>query len=66
MIKGKQILFREIRETLCEDEENPIVFPKSMIFCEGMGQPMFKITIEKIENDSFIDEKGQKWRKVNE
>lgn len=66
MIKGKQILFREIRETLWDDEENPIEFPKTFMFCEGMAQPMFKITIEKIESDSFIDEKGQKWRKVDE
>ena len=33
-------------------------------FCEGMGEPLFKITIEKNEHDFFIDEKGQKWVKA--
>jgi hypothetical protein len=33
---------------------------------EGITGPLYEITIKKLEKDYFIDEKGQKWKKVNE
>jgi hypothetical protein len=41
--------------------EDKIEFPCELTFCEGMGEPVFKISIEKSQEDHFVDEKGQKW-----
>ncbi len=48
-------------------ENNPYdnhEFPQEVLFCEGIGEPIFRFTIEKIEKDHYIDEKGQKWVKA--
>lgn len=45
-----------------EPEDN-IKYPKIFHFCEGIGEPIFKITIEKIDEDVFIDKNGNKWVK---
>lgn len=62
-IKSKRILNSRIKEILageCTEDD----FPINLTFCEGMGEPLFKITIEKNQEDHFIDEKGQKWVKA--
>ena len=41
-------------------------FPVTINHVQGMGEPSFKITIEKFECDTFVDSKGQKWKKVVE
>lgn len=41
-------------------------FPKEIIFSRGIEFPQYKITIEEIEDDYFIDAKGTKWMKVKE
>jgi len=35
--------------------------PKTLTFNEGMGMPIYKITIEADDADSFIDDMGRKW-----
>jgi len=64
VIMSKKMLNRAIKELLWCDPE--MVFPKVIEFCEKMGEPIFKFTIEKIETDIFVDEKGQKWKKIIE
>lgn len=39
------------------DNELPLTY----IFDEGMEFSKYKITLELIEQDSFIDKKGRKW-----
>lgn len=41
-------------------------FPKTIIFSRGIDFPQFKITIEVVEEDFFIDQKGVKWVRVND
>lgn len=41
-------------------------FPKSITFNRGIEYPKYKITIEEIEDDFFIDAKGNKWIRSKE
>lgn len=41
-------------------------FPLSEVFCEGNTAPAYRITIEVLEKDFFIDSKGQKWVRVKD
>lgn len=41
-------------------------FPLVINFSLGMESPEYKITIEQIEKEFFIDSKGVKWQKVKE
>ena len=41
-------------------------FPQTLVFNERAGLPRYKITIDAIQEDFFIDEKGTKWMKVKE
>ncbi len=41
-------------------------FPYELYFNQGMEFPEFKFTIEKMESDTFVDSRGQKWVKVKE
>ena len=66
IISSKQVLNQIIRECMYQDEETNIPLPKSVLFCEGLGCAMFKITIEKMENDTFIDAQGNEWKKVKD
>lgn len=63
VIRSKRILGSILKETLSEFEEQEIQFPRVISYCESLGQPTFKITIEKIDEDIFIDENGCKWVK---
>ncbi len=40
--------------------------PKVITYSRGIEFPKYKITIEEIEEDYFIDSKGQKWAKVKD
>jgi hypothetical protein len=55
-------LAREIRKILADYQEKK--FPIVLHFNQGMEFPEFKITIEKTDVDTYIDAKGQKWKKV--
>lgn len=64
-IASRQILNREIREIILQYSEDKIEFPRIFYFCEKMGEPTFKITIDKLEDTVFIDSKGRKWMMAN-
>jgi hypothetical protein len=40
--------------------------PKEIIFNRGIEYSNYKITVEAIEEDFFIDSKGHKWKKLKE
>lgn len=40
--------------------------PKEFIFQEYWTDPQYKITMEAITSDIYIDQTGQKWVKVKE
>lgn len=40
--------------------------PKEIIFNRGIEYSNYKITVEAIEEDFFIDSKGCKWKKLKE
>lgn len=61
IIRGKQILNRLIKETIWNEPEDNIIFPRVLFFCDGIGQPTYEITIKKIDEDFFIDGNGNKW-----
>lgn len=65
LIRSKQVLNREIKEIIWNDPDDDTKFPKTIFYCGGMGEPTFKITIDKIDDDTFIDQNGQKWVKCN-
>jgi hypothetical protein len=54
----KRVLVSCIRTE--EDNE----FPKSITYSKGIEHPKYRITIEEIEDDFFVDSKGVKWIKV--
>ncbi len=64
IIKSKKTLHSNIKQILENNAEDSFEFPQIMTYCEGMGEPIFKITIDKGAEDFFIDEKGQKWVKM--
>lgn len=66
IIRSKQILNRMIKETMWDEPDDNITFPKVFFFCDGIGQPTFEITIRKMEEDFFIDGNGDKWIRVKE
>lgn len=47
-------------------EEKTGKFPQVITFSRGLEYPKFKITIEEINEDFFIDSKGIKWVKAKE
>jgi hypothetical protein len=63
-INNKSDLNRKIKECICLDAEEE--FPKTMIFTHGFPERKYKITIEILEIHEFVDEKGVKWKRVNE
>lgn len=62
IIKGRQVLNQIIREAIWESSDE-MIYPKDFFFCDGIGKPTFKITIQKIEEDVFIDDSGCRWIK---
>ena len=50
---------RYLSETLCGDLDSKL--PKSFCFVQEIGKPKYKITVELLEEDFFIDSKGRKW-----
>ena len=40
--------------------------PTILEFHEGMEFPKYRITIEALEEDFYIDAKGKKWKRVKE
>lgn len=63
-IKSKRVLHSKIKQILEGSQEPGMQFPYSITFCEGMGMPVFNLTIDRNQEDHYIDEKGQKWVKA--
>lgn len=45
-----------------QDQELPILF----FFLQEIGKPKYKITVEIIQEDHFVDSRGGKWMRVKE
>lgn len=65
MIKSKKTLHSTIKWIIEGAHEEYSSFPQKLTFCEGMGHPTFTFTIEKREDDFFVDDKGQRWVKAD-
>lgn len=63
-ISSKQVLNRQIKD--CLWDESPASFPVSFTFCEGLGHPTFRITVERLQDDFYIDSSGNKWVRVKD
>lgn len=64
LIKSKRVLNSKIKSLLEREGDDLKSFPVSFTFKEGMGEPVFTFTVERSDEDHFIDEKGQKWVKA--
>lgn len=65
MLLTKTVELKKFIAKLINDEKNG-KFPKIITFSRGIEYSKFKITIEEIEEDFFIDSKGIKWIKAKE
>lgn len=56
----------ELKKTIGQliNDVNSRDFPKAITFNRGIEFPKYKITIEELEEDFFIDAKGNKWVKA--
>lgn len=57
-----QDLKKEISHIMAESENTE--FPLEIVYNRGVEHKQFKITIEEIEEDFFIDPKGRRWEMV--
>jgi len=64
MINRISELKKQITEVIRATPLNQL--PKVFIFQENWPDPQYKITIEAVTSDIYIDENGQKWVKVKE
>lgn len=48
------------------NEDTPEKFPQVITFNRGIEYPKFKITVEEIDEDFFVDSKGVKWVKAKD
>lgn len=62
-IKKKSELNKQI-SNLVEGSESS--FPFTFSYCEGLGKPLFTFTVDRKQEDHFIDENGQKWVKASD
>lgn len=62
MIKQISELKRKITESLRVTPRDQL--PHEFMFQESWADGQYKITIEAIPSDIYIDEKGQKWEKI--
>lgn len=65
MLLTKTIELKKVIAQLIKDEKSG-KFPQVITFSRGLEYPKFKITIEEINEDFFIDSKGNKWVKAKE
>ena len=63
MLITKTIELRKVVAQIINDDKSEN-FPKIITFSRGIEFPKFKITIEEIDEDFFIDSKGIKWVKA--
>lgn len=65
MFLTKTIDLRNVIAKIINDDTSEN-FPKVITFSRGIEFPKYKITIEEIEEDFFVDSKGVKWAKVKD
>ncbi len=65
MLLTKTVELKRVIAQLLKDEKSG-KFPQVITFSRGLEFPKFKITIEEINEDFFIDSKGNKWVKAKE
>lgn len=58
-IKKIPELLRQIKKAIVTEDD----FPIELILCQGMEFPEYKVRIEVVEKDHYIDSNGQKWVK---
>jgi hypothetical protein len=63
-IKSTRILHKKIKQILESTSEDLITFPQVLMYNEGIGRPTFVLTIEKNEENFYVDDQGQKWIKA--
>lgn len=63
IVRKRHELNRFIKETLFHRPDKETNFPIKVTFCEGIGSSTYEITIDKLEEDFFIDTNGCKWVK---
>ena len=59
-------LNREIKIIINQYKSHEKDFPVELNFNESMEQPQFKVTIQKLDTDVYVDKTGQKWKKVTQ
>lgn len=65
MLLNKTVeLKRAIAQIINDDKSEK--FPQVITFSRGIEYPKFKITIEEIDEDFFVDSKGVKWVKAKD
>lgn len=57
-------LKRVIGKIISDTPDNEL--PKEITFNRGIDYSKYKITIEAIEEDFFVDSKGVKWKKMKQ
>lgn len=57
----------ELKRTIAQviNDPNARDFPKVITFSRGIEFTKYKVTIEEIEEDFFVDSKGIRWVKDN-
>ena len=51
---------REVKAALLGQKEQ---YPSEIHFCRGHGSQLYKITIEKIDSRTFVDDQGRTWER---
>jgi len=63
-VSKKSEINKNIKELIFKTD--PKNLPQSFVFDRGIGKTHYRLTVETIENNFFVDEHGQKWAKVKE
>ena len=57
-------LTRAIKQLINDSQDEE--YPKEVTYNRGIEYPKYRITIDEIEEDFFVDSKGQRWAKVKD
>lgn len=66
MLLSKTVELKRVIAQIINDDDKSGKFPKVITFSRGIEYPKFKITIEEIDEDFFVDSKGVKWVKAKD
>jgi len=65
MLLSKTVELKRVIAQIINDDKSG-KFPQVITFSRGIEFPKFKITIEEIDEDFFVDSKGVKWVKAKD